>query len=83
MPAFDFTSVPFSVTLGQKKCDVPLDDWGSGTKHHTLILLTLFRAKQVGDSEASASKITPVIIIEEPESFLHPAAQAEFGTGAA
>ncbi len=79
MPAFDFTSVPFSVTLGQKKCDVPLDDWGSGTKNRTLILLTLFRAKQLGDSEASASKITPVIVVEEPESFLHPAAQAEFG----
>ena len=53
MPAFDFTSVPFSMTLGQKKCDVPLDDWGSGTKNRTLILLTLFRAKQLGDSEAS------------------------------
>ena len=79
MPAFDFTSVPFSMTLGQKKCNVPLDDWGSGTKNRTLILLTLFRAKQLGDSEASASKITPVIIIEEPESFLHPAAQAELG----
>jgi putative ATP-dependent endonuclease of OLD family len=79
MPAFDFTSVPFRVTLGQKKCDVPLDEWGSGTKNRTLILLTLFRAKQLGESEASASKITPVIVIEEPESFLHPAAQAEFG----
>jgi len=31
------------------------------------------------ESEPSASKITPVIIIEEPESFLHPSAQAEFG----
>jgi putative ATP-dependent endonuclease of the OLD family len=79
MPAFDFVSVPFNVTLGQKKCEVPLDDWGSGTKNRTLILLTLFRAKQLGDSQPSASKITPVIIIEEPESFLHPAAQAEFG----
>lgn len=79
MPAFDFTSVPFNVTLGQKKVEVPLDDWGSGTKNRTLILLTLFRAKQLGDAEPSASKITPVIVVEEPESFLHPAAQAEFG----
>lgn len=79
MPAFDFTSVPFNVTLGQKKCEVPLDDWGSGTKNRTLILLTLFRAKQLGDSEQSASKVMPIIVIEEPESFLHPAAQAEFG----
>jgi len=79
MPAFDFSSVPFSVTLGQKKFDVPLEDWGSGTKNRTLVLMTLFRAKQLSEAAASAQKITPVIVIEEPESFLHPAAQAEFG----
>lgn len=79
MPAFDFSSVPFGVTLGQKKFEVRLDDWGSGTKNRTLILMTLFRAKQLSDSEASAGKLTPVIVIEEPESFLHPSAQAEFG----
>jgi len=79
MPSFDFASVPFNVTLGQQKVQVPLDDWGSGTKNRTLILLTLFRAKQLSDAEPSASKITPVIVVEEPESFLHPAAQAEFG----
>lgn len=79
IPAFDFTSVPFRVTLGQKKCEVPLDDWGSGTKNRTLILLRLFRARQMAESETSASKVTPVIVVEEPESFLHPAAQAEFG----
>jgi putative ATP-dependent endonuclease of the OLD family len=79
MPAFDFSSVPYSVTLGQKKFEVPLDDWGSGTKNRTLILMTLFRAKQLSESEASAAKVTPAIVIEEPESFLHPAAQAEFG----
>jgi len=78
-PAFDFDYLPFSITLGEKNYEVPLDDWGSGTKNRTLILLTLFRARQIGDSEPSAAKITPVIIIEEPESFLHPAAQAEFG----
>jgi len=79
MPAFDFSHVPFNVTLGQKKYDVPLSDWGSGTKNRTLILLTLFRARQIADSEPSASKVTPIIVIEEPESFLHPSAQAEFG----
>jgi len=79
MPAFDFTSIPFSVTLGQKRFEVPLEDWGSGTKNRTLILMTLFRAKQLGDAKASAGKLIPVIVVEEPESFLHPAAQAEFG----
>jgi hypothetical protein len=79
MPAFDFGYLPFSITLGERKYEVPLDDWGSGTKNRTLILLTLFRARQIGESEASATKITPVIVVEEPESFLHPSAQAEFG----
>jgi energy-coupling factor transporter ATP-binding protein EcfA2 len=80
MPEFDFSSVPFQVTLGQKDFEVPLDDWGSGTKNRTLILMKLFRAKQLSESEATASKVTPVLLLEEPESFLHPAAQAEFGT---
>lgn len=79
MPAFDFGYLPYSITLGDKKMEIPLDDWGSGTRNRTLIVLTLFRAREVADSEASASKIAPVIVIEEPESFLHPSAQAEFG----
>jgi predicted ATP-dependent endonuclease of OLD family len=79
MPSFDFTYLPFSITLGDRKVEVPLDDWGSGTKNRTLVLLALFRARQIGESEPSAAKITPVIIVEEPESFLHPSAQAEFG----
>lgn len=79
MPSFDFSYLPFSITLGDRKFEVPLDDWGSGTKNRTLVLLALFRARQIGMSEPSAAKITPVIIVEEPESFLHPSAQAEFG----
>jgi len=79
MPAFDFGYFPFSITLGDRKYEVPLDDWGSGTRNRTLVLLALFRARQIGDSEPSAAKITPVIVVEEPESFLHPSAQAEFG----
>ncbi len=79
MPSFDFSYMPFSITLGDRKFEVPLDDWGSGTKNRTLVLLALFRARQIGTSEPSAAKITPVIIVEEPESFLHPSAQAEFG----
>jgi putative ATP-dependent endonuclease of OLD family len=75
----DLDVMPFRMTLGEKKYEVPLDDWGSGTRNRTLILHNLIRAKQISDSEASAAKITPIIIIEEPESFLHPSAQAEFG----
>jgi putative ATP-dependent endonuclease of the OLD family len=79
LPDFDIGSFPYDITLGQKHFEVPLDDWGSGTQNRTMILMTLFRARQISQSEAAASKITPIIIIEEPESFLHPSAQAEFG----
>ena len=79
LPDFDLSYLPYNITLGQKHLDVPLDDWGSGTQNRTMILMTLLRARQISQSEASASKVTPIIIIEEPESFLHPSAQAEFG----
>lgn len=79
MPTYDFDYIPFSITLRDSKFEVALDDWGSGTKNRTLVLLALFHARQIGESEPSAGKITPVMIIEEPESFLHPSAQAEFG----
>lgn len=79
VPGFDLNWLPYNITLGESKYEVPLDNWGSGTQNRTLILLTLFRAKQIGDDQPSASKVTPLIIIEEPESFLHPSAQSEFG----
>jgi hypothetical protein len=78
LPDFNFTFLPFDITLGDSKVDVSLDNWGSGTKNRTLILLTLFKARQISEATKSAVKITPVIVIEEPESFLHPSAQAEF-----
>ena len=61
-----------------QKVEVELDEWGAGTRHRTFVLLTIFRAKQIAESLPSASKVTPIIIVEEPESFLHPLAQAEF-----
>lgn len=79
VPRVEFDYIPLNITLGDKKIDVPLKDWGSGTKNRTLILMTLFRARQISQSETTSDKITPVIVIEEPESFLHPSAQAEFG----
>ena len=56
LPAFDFGQLPFSITLGDRKFEVPLDDWGSGTRNRTLILLAPFRARQIRDSEPSAAK---------------------------
>lgn len=79
IPSLDFESFPFRLSLGDKKDDVPLDDWGSGTQNRTHILLALLRAKKIREAGTESNRITPIIIIEEPESFLHPSAQAEFG----
>lgn len=79
LPSFDFSWMPFNLTLGDKKVDVPLDKWGSGTQNRTMILLALFRARQLRNATNSAEGIQPIVFVEEPESFLHPSAQAEFG----
>ena len=67
------------INLKDKKVEVPIDDWGSGTQNRTNILVSLLQAKRIKDLEGSEEKITPIVVVEEPESFLHPAAQAEFG----
>jgi predicted ATPase len=79
LPDMSFDRLPYNLTLGDSKMEVDLDDWGSGTKNRTMIFLTLLKAKQISESITSAEKMTPILIIEEPESFLHPSAQAEFG----
>lgn len=67
------------ISLKEKGIEVSLEDWGSGTKNRTLILLNLMNAKRVQESSSINDRLTPIIVIEEPESFLHPSAQAEFG----
>ncbi|MBX3506175.1 MAG: AAA family ATPase [Parvibaculum sp.] len=79
IPSYDFDYLPFSLRLSDGKVDAEINDWGSGTRNRTHILMTLFRARQISEAPTSAAKVTPIIIIEEPESFLHPSAQAEFG----
>lgn len=79
VPNMSFDRLPYNLSLGDSKMEVDLDDWGSGTKNRTMIFLTLLKAKQVSEAATSAEKMTPILIIEEPESFLHPSAQAEFG----
>ncbi|MCM2283172.1 MAG: ATP-binding protein [Desulfobacula sp.] len=73
-----FTGLPFSINLKDKNVDVPLDDWGSGTKNRTHIMMSILTAHRI-QSKDDQSRITPLVMIEEPESFLHPSAQAEFG----
>ena len=75
----NFEMMPIEITLGDKSRGVSLEEWGSGTQNRTQILISLFRAKRLSESLDEDTKIAPILVIEEPESFLHPSAQAEFG----
>jgi hypothetical protein len=79
LPKMNLEHMPIEISLGGKAFSVPLNEWGSGTRNRTQILLTMLKAKKAAESASLSDRITPVIIIEEPESFLHPSAQAEFG----
>lgn len=78
IPPLDLNFLPFQLSLSDQDADIALDDWGSGTKNQTLILVSLFKASVECRSNDPA-RITPLVIVEEPECFLHPSAQAEFG----
>ncbi|WGJ14269.1 AAA family ATPase [Methylocapsa sp. D3K7] len=41
--------------------------------------MAILQGNRIKTTSASDTKITPFVVIEEPESFLHPSAQAEFG----
>jgi predicted ATP-dependent endonuclease of OLD family len=71
--------MPLGINLRDKHVEVPLNDWGSGTQNRTHILMAVLQANRIKTTESPDDKITPFVVIEEPESFLHPAAQAEFG----
>jgi putative ATP-dependent endonuclease of the OLD family len=70
---------PFSINLKDSQVEVPLGDWGSGTQNRTRVLMAILQANRIKVSAPADEKITPLVVIEEPESFLHPAAQSEFG----
>lgn len=72
--------MPFGINLKDKTVEVPLNDWGSGTQNRTHILMAVLQANRIKTTESPENKITPIVVIEEPESFLHPSAQSEFGT---
>ena len=75
----DMKSIPFALFLGDKGCSTPIFEWGSGTQNETAILMTLLRAQKSSTLGTTGERYSPLILIEEPESFLHPSAQAEFG----
>ena len=74
------SEVPFHLALGDSSVSVRLENWGSGTKNRAMIVLALLRAAQSRKSDDLSGKVVPVVVIEEPESFLHGSAQAEFGS---
>lgn len=75
----NFEREPIDISLKEKGGDVILDNWGSGTRNRTLIFLKLFNAVKRAQNDSDTDRIKPIVIVEEPESFLHPQAQAEFG----
>lgn len=70
---------PLSVSLTDKSVEVPLTSWGTGTQNRTRVLISILDAVRIQNSEQAENRSTPVVLVEEPESFLHPSAQAEFG----
>jgi len=72
-------SIPLGINLKDKNLEIPLDDWGAGTQNRTHIMMSILSASRIKQQNNDENRITPIIIIEEPESFLHPSAQAEFG----
>lgn len=71
--------MPLGIKLKDRNVGVPLNDWGSGTQNRTQILMAILQANRIKTTTPPNDKITPIVVIEEPESFLHPAAQSEFG----
>jgi len=71
--------MPLGINLKDRNVEVPLNDWGSGTQNRTHILMAILQANRIKTSASPDDKITPFVVVEEPESFLHPSAQSEFG----
>lgn len=71
--------MPLGISLKDRSVEVPLNDWGSGTQNRTHILMAILQANRIKRTASPDDKITPFVVIEEPESFLHPLAQSEFG----
>ena len=68
----------FDISLTDNNVDVPLDFWGSGTQNKARLIASLFAASKTSE-KVGGSRNRPIVIIEEPESFLHPKAQGSFG----
>jgi putative ATP-dependent endonuclease of the OLD family len=72
LEGFAAREMPLGINLKDKNVEVPLSDWGSGTQNRTHILMAVLQANRIKTAAAPDDKITPFVVIEEPESFLHP-----------
>lgn len=79
LEGFSQRHMPLGVNLKDKTVELPLSDWGSGTQNRTHILMAVLQANRIKTTESPEDRTTPIVVIEEPESFLHPSAQSEFG----
>ncbi len=79
LEGFTAHEMPIGINLNDRNVEVPLSDWGSGTQNRTHILMAILQANRIKTTGSPDDKITPFVVIEEPESFLHPSAQTEFG----
>lgn len=61
-------SIPLGINLKDKGLEVPLDDWGAGTQNRTHIMMSILSASRIKQQNNDENRITPIIIIEEPES---------------
>jgi len=69
------SSLPLEISLTEKGVTARLENWGSGARNKNLVFMHLFNAKKAIGSKT----ILPVLLVEQPESFLNPSSQAEFG----
>jgi putative ATP-dependent endonuclease of the OLD family len=76
---FSTRHTALGINLRDKHVELPLNDWGSGTQNRTQILMSILQANRIKTTYSLDDKITPIVVVEEPECFLHPSAQSEFG----
>lgn len=72
-------NIPLGINLKDKNLEVPLSEWGTGTQNRTHIMMSILQANKIKNDSSDLNRVSPIVLIEEPESFLHPSAQAEFG----
>src|SRR5690606_16018229 len=64
IPSLNIDRESIDISLKEKGIEVSLEDWGSGTKNRTLILLNLMNAKRIQESTNLNKRLTPIVIIE-------------------